>query len=47
MNQNWYGIKNMINKVLSQFKDKNIDVVGSKIEKIFIIFSFICVKEEI
>lgn len=31
----------MIKNVLSQFKDKNIEVVGSKIEKIFIIFKFI------
>lgn len=43
INQNWYGIRNVINRVLNQFSDKNIDVVGSKIEKIFIIFNFICI----
>jgi len=41
INQNWYGRKVIMSNILNQFNDKFIEVDGSKIEKIFIIFNFI------
>jgi len=40
INQNWYGKNSKIRGILIQFKDKFMEVDGSKIEKIFIIFKF-------
>jgi len=40
ISQNWYGRNIRIKSILNQFNDKFIEVDGSKIEKIFIIFNF-------
>lgn len=37
INQNWIGNSNNIRVILNQFRENNIEVDGSKIEKIFII----------